>query len=64
MIQIEQAKKVWYQVGQEFLWSFNNFVTNAVVICKAQSLKKSALADKNIRSLKKVIHRYLEEKLT
>ena len=42
----------------------SNSVTNAVFICIARSVEKSAFAERNIRSLKKTIRRYLEEKWT
>ena len=65
MIKHKQPKKVWVDDGTEFLGAFK-------ALCKKRgthlystfSEKKSAFAERNIRSLKNIIYRYLDEKWT
>ena len=47
-----------------FVERSNNYVTYAVFNCIAHPVKKSAFAERNIRSLNKIPHRYIEEKWT
>ena len=49
---------------QNFLEHSNNCVPNVEFIYIVPLAKKSAFAERNIRSLKKKVHRYLEEKWT
>ena len=49
---------------KNFMERSNNSVTNALFICIAHSEKNSAFVERNIRSLNKITHRYIEEKWT
>ena len=53
-------KKCGLTMVKNFLERLNS-VTKAVFICIAHSVKNSAFAQRNARSLKKIIHRYLQE---
>ena len=61
MIKNEQPEKVWVDDGTEFLGALKQLCTKrGIQLYSTYSEKKSALAERNIRSLKKIIHRYLE----
>ena len=65
MIKNKQPEKVWVDDGNEFLEAFKQLCNKrGNLLCSALSEKKSAFAKRNIRSLKKINHRYLEEKWT
>ena len=65
MIKNKQPEKVWVDDGTEFLGAFKQLCTKrGIHLYSTFSEKKSAFAERNIRSLKKIIHRYLEEKWT
>ena len=65
MIKNKQPEKVWVDDGTEFLGAFKQLCTKrGNHLYSTFSEKKSAFAERNIRSLKKIIHRYLEEKWT
>ena len=65
MIKIKQPEKVWVDDGKEFLGEFKQLRNKrGIQLYSTFSEKKSAFAERNIRSLKKIIHRYLEEKWT
>ena len=65
MIKNKQPEKVWVDDSTEFLGAFKQLCTKrGIHLYSTFSEKKSAFAERNIRSLKKIIHRYLEEKWT
>ena len=65
MIKNKQPEKVWVDDGTEFLGEFKQLCNKrGIQLYSTFSEKKSAFAERNIRSLKKIIHRYLEEKWT
>ena len=65
MIMLKQPLKVWVDDGKEFLGAFESLCEKRRIHLYSNfSEKKSALAKRNIRSLKNIIHRYLEEKWT
>ena len=65
MIKHKQPKKVWVDDGTEFLGAFNDLCNKrGIHLYSTFSEKKSAFAERNIRSLKNIIYRYLEEKWT
>ena len=65
MIKVKQTKKVWVDQGTEFKGSFKNLCEKkGIEIYTTHSEKKSAFAERNIRSLKNIIYRYLEDKWT
>ena len=65
MIQSKRPKKVWIDAGTEFKGSFSTLcLKNEIEVYKTFSEKKSAFAEKNIRSLKNLIYKYLEDKWT
>ena len=65
MIKNKQPEKVWVDDGKEFLGAFKQLCNKrGIHLYITFSEKKSAFAERNIRSLKKIIHRYLEEKWT
>ena len=65
MIKNKQPEKVWVDDGTEFLGSFKQLCTKlGIHLYSTFSEKKSAFAERNIRSLKKIIDRYLDEKWT
>ena len=65
MIKHKQPKKVWVDDGTEFLGAFKALCNNrGIHLYSTFSEKKSAFAERNIRSLKKILYRYLEEKWT
>ena len=65
MIRNKRPKKVWVDAGTEFKGSFSTLCQkNDIEVYKTFSEKKSAFAEKNIRSLKNLIYKYLEDKWT
>ena len=65
MMKNKQPKKVWVDAGTEFKGSFSNFGQKKdIEIYKTFSEKKSAFAEGNIRLLKNLIYKYLEDKWT
>ena len=65
MIKNKQPEKVWVDDGTEFLGAIKHLCTKrGIHLSSTFSEKRSAFAEKNIRSLKRIIHRYLEEKWT
>ena len=65
MITTKQPKKVWADKGTEFKGSFEELCKKkAIKTNSTESEKKSAFAERNIRSLKTFICNYLEDKWT
>ena len=65
MIKHKQPQKVWVDDGTEFLGAFKTLCNKrGIHLYITFSKKKSAFAERNIRSLKNIIYRYLEEKWT
>ena len=65
MIKHKQPLKVWFDDGKEFLGAFKSLrEKRGIHSYSTYSKKKSAFAERNIRSLKNIIYRYLEEKWT
>ena len=65
MIKHKQSEKVWVDDGTEFLGAFKALCTErGIHLYSTFSEKKSAFAERKIRSLKNIINRYLEEKWT
>ena len=65
MMKHKQPEKVWVDDGTEFLGAFKALCTERRIhLYSTFSEKKSAFAERNIRSLKNIIYRYLEEKWT
>ena len=65
MIKHKQPQKVWVDDGTEFLGAFKTLCNKrGIHLYSTFSEKKSAFAERNIRSLKNIIYRYLEEKWT
>ena len=65
MIRNKRPKKVWVDAGTEFKGSFSTLCQkNEIEVYKTFSEKKSAFAERNIRSLKNLIYKYLEDKWT
>ena len=65
MIKHRQPEKVWVDDGTEFLGAFKALCTECgILLYSTFSAKKSAFAERNIRSLKNIIYRYLEEMWT
>ena len=65
MIKGKQPKKLWVDAGAEFKGSFSTLCQkNEIEVYKVFSEKKSAFAERNIRSLKNLIYKYLEDKWT
>ena len=61
MIKTKQPKKVWVDKGTEFKGEFEKLCTKQEIVkYKTHSEKKSAFAERNIRSLKSIIYKYLE----
>ena len=61
MIKTKQPKKVWVDKGTEFKGEFEKLCTKREIIkYDTHSEKKSAFAERNIRSLKSIIYKYLE----
>ena len=60
-----QKKKVWIDKGSEFKGDFKKFCEmKGIHLYTTESKTKSAFAERNIRSLKNIIYKYLEEKWT
>ena len=65
MIKIKQPKKLWVDKGTEFKESFQSLCDKkGILTYTTESEKKSAFAERNIRSLKSLIYKYLEHKWT
>ena len=65
MIKHKQPKKVWVDDGTEFLGAFKDLCNKrGIHLYSTFSEKKSAFAERNKRSLKNIIYRYLDEKWT
>ena len=65
MIKNKQPLKVWVDDDKEFLGAFESLCEKrGIHLYSTYSEKKSAFAVKNIRSLKNIIYRYVEEKWT
>ena len=65
MIKSKRPKKVWVDAGTEFKGSFSTLCQKIEIeVYKTFSEKKSAFAERNIRSLKNLIYKYLEDKWT
>ena len=65
MIKYKQPLKVWVDDGTVFLGAFKSFCEKrGIQLYSTFSEKKSAFAERNIRLLKNIIYRYLEEKWT
>ena len=65
MIKNKQYKKVWVDAGTVFKGSFSTLCQKkAIEVHKTFSEKKSAFSERNIRSLKNLIYKYLEDKWT
>ena len=65
MIKNKQPEKVWVDDGKKLFGAFKQLCNKrGIHLYSTYSEKKSAFAERNIRSLKKIIHRYLEEKWT
>ena len=63
MIKQKQPQKVWVDKGTEFKGDFLALCKNKRIhLYSTHSEKKSAFAERNIRSLKNLIYRYLEDK--
>ena len=65
MIKHKQPKKIWVDDGTVFLGAFKALCNKrGIHLYSTFSEKKSAFAERNIRSLKNIIYRCLEEKWT
>ena len=65
MITTKQPKKVWVDKGTEFKGSFEALCKKkGINTYSTESEKKSGFAERNIRSLKNLIYKYLEAKCT
>ena len=65
IIKNKQPEKVWVNDCKEFLGALKHLCNKlGIPLYGVYSEKKFAFAERNIRSLKKIIHRYLEEKWT
>ena len=65
MIKHKQPQKVWVDDGTEFFGAFKTLCNKrGIHLYSTFSEKKSAFAERNIRSPKNIIYRYLEEKWT
>ena len=63
MIRNKRPKKVWLDAGTEIKGSFSTLCQkNEIEVYKTFSEKKSAFAERNLRSLKNLIYNYLEDK--
>ena len=60
-----QPEKVWVDNGTEFLGAFKRLCNSrAIHLYSTFDEKKSVFVERNIGSLKNIIHRYLEENWT
>ena len=58
-------ERVWVDDGKEFLGAFKNFCeANKIIVYQTHNEKKSAFAERNIRSLKSLIYKYMNESHT
>ena len=65
MISKTKPEKVWTDDGKEFLGSFKKLCEQKdIIIYQTRNEKKSAFAERNIRSIKSLIHKYLNENHT
>ena len=65
VIKKKQPEKLWIDMGSEFKGDFKKFCEKkGIHLYTTQSETKSAFAERNIRSLKNIIYKYLEEKWT
>ena len=65
MIRKKQPEKVWTDKGTEFKGAFKKLCEKrGIATYTTQSETKSAFAERNIRSLKSIIYKYLEDKWT
>ena len=65
MIKTKQPQKVWVDKGTEFKESFKTLCEKkGIKTYTTESEKKSAFAERTIRSLKSLIYKYLEHKWT
>ena len=65
MIKNRKPEKVWTDKGTEFKGAFADLCKRrAIHLYTTHSETKSALAERNIRSLKNIIYKYLEDKWT
>ena len=65
MIKIKQPKKLWVDKGTELKGSFQSLCDKkGILTYTTESEKKFAFAERNIRSLKSLIYKYLEHKWT
>ena len=61
MIKTKQPKTVWVDKGTEFKGEFEKLCTKRELIkCNTHSGKKTAFVERNIRSLKSIIYKYLK----
>ena len=57
-----RPKKVWVEKGTEFAGAFKKFcIAEAIQVYSTTSETESAFADGTIRSLKKILYRYMED---
>ena len=60
-----RPEKVWTDDGKEFLGSFKQFCEQKkIILYQTRNEKKSAFAERNIRSIKSLIYKYLNENHT
>ena len=64
MIKQKKPEKVWTDKGSEFKGEFKKFCEKEIHLYTTENETKSAFAERNIRSLKNIIHKYLEENWT
>ena len=65
MIKQKQPERVWKDKGSEFKGVFKKFREKKEIhLYTTENENKSAIAEWNIRSLKNIIHKYLEENWT
>lgn len=65
MLKTAKPEKVWADKGGEFKGSFKDLCTSkGISIYSTNSEMKSAFAERNIRSLKNIIYKYLEKNST
>ena len=58
-------ERVWVDDGKKFLGAFKNFCeANKIIVYQTHNEKKSAFAERNIRSLKSLIYKYMNESHT
>ena len=65
MIKQKKPERVWTDKGSEFKGEFKTFCEKKEIhLYTTENENKSAFAERNIRSLKNIIHKYLEENWT